>query len=86
MGAAKQRGTREQRVEQAREQAIADMEARKNELEAMDALEQRQNAALSEFMGKRILPQMEKQYGALMRTDFSSIPLQMLKSSFEENA
>lgn len=79
MGQARQRGTLEVRVEQAREQANTDMEVRRKEVEELEAFEQRQVQAIGNFVSQRIMPMMEKQYGPLMRADFSNIPLQFRK-------
>lgn len=76
MGQAKNRGTFEQRQAAAHERIDANIEVRKQEIEEMDKLEQRQLSAMNTFVNSRIIPQMERQHGALMRIDFSKIPLQ----------
>jgi hypothetical protein len=75
MGQAKNRGTLEQRVEAARSKWNGDIEVQKKEMEELDALEQRQLEALGRFVNTQVIPQMERQYGALMRADFSLIDM-----------
>lgn len=75
MGQAKKRGNFEQRVEQAREAFNSGIEVKKQEIEELDRLEKRQIEALGNFVNQRILPQMERQHGALMRADYSLIAL-----------
>jgi hypothetical protein len=75
MGQAKNRGTFEQRVEQSREKWNQSIEVQRQDIEQMDALEKRQLEAMGNFLTTRVLPSMERQYGALMRIDFTKIPL-----------
>lgn len=77
MGQARNRGNFEQRVEQAREAFNTDIDAKKQDIAGMEALEARQIAAMGQYVNLRVLPQMERQYGPLMRVDFSNIELKI---------
>lgn len=84
MGQAKNRGTFEQRVEAARSKWNDSIEVQKKEMEELDALEQRQLTALGNFVNKQIIPSMERQYGPLMRADFSLIDMPIASAARAE--
>jgi hypothetical protein len=84
MGQAKNRGTLEQRVEQARSKWNDSIEVQKQEMEELDKLEQRQLAALGNFVSNQIIPQMERQYGPLMRADYSLIDMPIASAARAE--
>ena len=81
MGQAKKRGTLDQRIDQAREKFEAGIEVQKKELAEFEALEKRQLEAMGNFLNKQVLPQMERQHGALMRADYSQIELSITKAA-----
>ena len=84
MGAAKRRGTLEQRVEAARSKWNTGIEVQKKEMEELDALEKRQLDALGRFVNTQVLPQMELQYGPLMRADYSLIDMPIASAARAE--
>lgn len=85
MGQAKKRGTFAQRQAAAYDTVKAGIEVRKREIEEMDALEQRQLDAMGNFLNTRIIPAMEKQHGALMRADFTLVPLTVTNAAVQGN-
>jgi len=89
MGQAKQRGTFEQRQQEAYARIDASIEVRKKEIEELDALEKRQMEGLGTW-ANAYFAQMEHHNKrnavatALTRADFSQLELRVLKSLPEE--
>lgn len=81
MGMAKKRGTLEQRIEQAREKFEAGIEVQRKEVAELDAMEKRQMEALGNFVTNVVAPQMDRQHGALMRADYTLIPLPITRAA-----
>lgn len=84
MGQANKRGTLEQRVEQARDKFESSIDTRKQEIAELEAFEARQNAAMQQFINTQVFPQMERQHGALMRVDFTKVPLSVTKEALDK--
>ena len=84
MGQARKRGTLEQRVEVARSKWNGSIEVQKKEMEELDALEKRQLEALGNFVSNQVIPQMERQYGPLMRADYSLIDMPIASAARAE--